>query len=760
MKSLFLLAMGSAIALFPLIVKKLHQSRNLIYKLMFLVMIPAFVSVLSHCCVIFAPNKVLASAAYSIHFASANWIAAMTFFFCASYADSKISRNLFKILVLPLACIDTIFVLANVVFPFMFKVQLEYVSVYTFIPSAYFYLHCAFGWLLLFYCFGLLFSKFEKTPFVLRVKYSSLAFFILLIALSNVIYVFNRSHYNFSILVYAFSFIGSYQVIVKIIPAKLILKTLALIADNLKNGIILLDTNGKCVYVNAFVRKNFECDESNVMNSTLFSDYFDLRNASHLRPDDTFSSEVYYESATKRMSLLISDSFISEDKFIIGRYYLIENITETKNKIYEEKILRTRDPLTSLYNREYFFEKAEHRLKYDRFTQYFLVVSDIVNFKLINDLYGKPFGDTILVRCANVIRKYVASDVIYGRLFNDHFIMLVPKRHFDEDAIDKALRSEMSYLHNFSYNLIIHMGIYEIEDLSLPVSVMCDRAFLALKTIADDYKNSFGYYDDSLRLDVLKMQLLMNELPLALKNGQVKMYLQPQVKKDGTLVGAEALVRWHHPQRGIIPPCEFIEIIERINIISDIDTFMWECACAKLAEWKAKGLTDKTISVNISAKDFFTMDLLETFMGLVRKYDISPSNLNLEITETAVIFDLENQLKLLDKLRKAGFVIEMDDFGSGYSSLNMLRDISVDVLKIDMGFLQKSENDRKNRIILERIVMLAKDLGMKVLTEGVENEQQVEFLSKVGCDLFQGFLFSRPIPVEEFEEKYFGCGND
>jgi EAL domain-containing protein (putative c-di-GMP-specific phosphodiesterase class I) len=233
------------------------------------------------------------------------------------------------------------------------------------------------------------------------------------------------------------------------------------------------------------------------------------------------------------------------------------------------------------------------------------------------------------------------------------------------------------------------------------------------------------------------------------------MYLQPQVTKNGTLVGAEALVRWHHPARGIIPPGEFIEIIEKINIISDVDRYIWECACAKLAEWKRAGKTNLTISVNISARDFFTMNLLETLVGLIKKYEISPKSLNLEITETAVIYDVENQLNVLDKLRALGFVVEMDDFGSGYSSLNMLKDISVDVLKIDMAFLQKSKDDVKSHKILEKIIILAKELGMKVLTEGVESGNQIDFLSSAGCDLFQGYYFSKPVPVNAFEEKYF-----
>ncbi|WP_407429602.1 putative bifunctional diguanylate cyclase/phosphodiesterase, partial [Treponema sp.] len=443
------------------------------------------------------------------------------------------------------------------------------------------------------------------------------------------------------------------------------------------------------------------------------------------------------------------------NEYIIGRYILIEDISDEKRQILEQKRLRTLDPLTNVYNKEYFFEKVEHRLKYDRFTPYYLIVTDLVNFKLINDLYGKHAGDDILIRIADSFRKYCSSDDLYGRLYNDHFVMLVPRRHFHEEAWLGAFQMNMSYMNNISYTVIGHMGLYAIDDVTTPVSVMCDRAFLAIKTIKNDYKNCFAYYDENLRNEVIQMQMLMNELPKALEYGEVEMYLQPQFTKELRVVGAEALVRWRHPERGVIPPGDFIEIIEKINIISDVDKYVWECACKKLAEWHKQGRDDLYISVNISPKDFYTLDLYEVLTSLVEKYQIPPSRLNLEITETAVIMDLNNQGKLLDRLRDYGFLVEMDDFGSGYSSLNMLKDICVDVLKIDMGFLQKSQNDEKSRLILEKIIILAKALGMKVVTEGVETVSQIDFLSEVGCDLFQGFYFSRPIPVPDFEERYF-----
>lgn len=757
MKAIFLVLMAAILAFFPTGTKKLLKRKGVLSKKMFAVLIPATISVFAHCVVILTRNHLLASIFYSIYFATATWISVFVFDFCVLYADSKINRRIYKYFILPVAMLDSLSLIANIFFPFLFSLRdVAYGSEHflRYSPTAYFLIHVVFGYGLFIYCFIIMAIKTSRETPSMRIKYYSLLTFLFLIAASNIIYILLDFPFNFSILIYAYCFIASYHVLFKVMPRRLILKTLGLIANGLKNGIVLLDMSGECIYINDFVKDFFGCTRQDVLKTDIIESFVKRRKAAGTEDKSVFSCELDYQKGDFRYILQVSDFFIRENDCDIGRYYLIEDITKTKNQVYEEKMLRTRDSLTGLFNKEYFFEKVDHRLKFDRFTHYYLLVTDIVNFKLINDLHGKAFGDTILMRIAESIRTHAAPDDIYGRLYNDHFVMFVPKRHFDEEAYVESFRSKMEYLNAFSYTLIGHIGVYEVDDLSLPVSVMCDRAFLALKSIKSDYKNTVAYYDNQLRLEVLKMQMLMNELPLALKYGQVVMYLQPQVKKNGELIGAEALVRWHHPTRGVIPPTEFIEIIEKINIISDVDRYVWECACKKLAEWKKNGREDLTISVNISARDFFTMDLYEIFTSLVKKYDISPKNLNLEITETAIIYDLENQMKLLNRLQKAGFVVEMDDFGSGYSSLNMLKDISVDVLKIDMGFLQKSKDDEKSRKILEKIIMLAKELGMEVVTEGIETDEQIGFLANAGCDFFQGFYFSRPIPVEDFEEKY------
>lgn len=248
---------------------------------------------------------------------------------------------------------------------------------------------------------------------------------------------------------------------------------------------------------------------------------------------------------------------------------------------------------------------------------------------------------------------------------------------------------------------------------------------------------------------------IVAEFDKALENGEFCMYLQPQFDSRGTLLGAEALVRWNHPKRGLLYPDSFVGILEKTGIIYKLDNFIWEKAAEKIKEWNAAGYEDYHISINISAKDFYYLDLYNVLTGIVRKYGIAPKHLNLEITETVIMSDVKMHMEILDRLQQFGFQIEIDDFGSGYSSLNTLKDIKADLLKIDMLFLRETDNQERSRKILKFIITMAKALNMDVITEGVETEKQLDFLSGIGCEMFQGFYFSRPIPVDKFEDKYF-----
>jgi EAL domain-containing protein (putative c-di-GMP-specific phosphodiesterase class I) len=247
---------------------------------------------------------------------------------------------------------------------------------------------------------------------------------------------------------------------------------------------------------------------------------------------------------------------------------------------------------------------------------------------------------------------------------------------------------------------------------------------------------------------------VLSDLDRGIEEGQFKMYLQPQIANTGKLVGAEAMVRWHHPRMGILMPADFIGIIEKRGFIYKLDRCMWEQAAHCLSIWQQRGIDDLTISVNVSTKDFYYTDLYKTFTNLVEQYNINPQRLNIEITETLFMTDMEEHNQTINQLKKYGFCIELDDFGSGYSSLNMLKDIDADIIKIDMAFLDETENVEKSQLIIRHIINMAKALNMKVITEGVSLKSHVEFLTEAGCDIFQGYYYSMPVIVDEFEDKY------
>ncbi len=343
---------------------------------------------------------------------------------------------------------------------------------------------------------------------------------------------------------------------------------------------------------------------------------------------------------------------------------------------------------------------------------------------------------------------------IYGRLGNDRFGLLIKKEYFNEQIFTEIPAEIMRKECDETFPMNVYVGVYEITDKRMGVDLMCDRAFMALATIKGNFHITVAYYNDAIRESALREQTLISELPEAMASGQFKLYLQPQVTAEGKVLGAEGLIRWEHPREGLIVPAEFITIFEKSGAIARLDYHVWKLACQQLKKWKERGRTDLYVSINISSKDFYFMDIYKVITELVRDYDISPANLKLEITETAIMMELPKQLEIIQKLRQEGFAVEMDDFGSGYSSLNMLKDICVDVLKIDMAFLGATNDEARGRKILKMVVELAKELGMPVITEGVEQEEQLEFLKRIGCEVFQGYYFAKPMPIHEFEEMY------
>lgn len=411
------------------------------------------------------------------------------------------------------------------------------------------------------------------------------------------------------------------------------------------------------------------------------------------------------------------------------------------------------DSLTKAYNRYGFYKNAQKLIKEHTDTEYCLILSDIKSFKLINEIYGENIADKILIDEVNIIRQKMKGNSVLGRLNGDIIAMVIPKEYLSEKEFSDMIKLLSDRYSNKNFRLHIYLGVYYIKDVNETIRQMVDKVSLVIMKSKGNMSNYILYYDEnSYRNDIFKQQLI-GEFETALNENQFCMYLQPQTDKDGNMLGAEALIRWNHPNMGLIMPGAFIECFEDAGLIYRLDNYIWEEAAKQLKIWKDSGY-NYYISVNISAKDFYHIDVYQTFKNLVSKYGIDTDKLHIEITETALSEDKQAAHKTIERLHDEGFIIEIDDFGSGYSSFNFLKDVCADVIKIDRVFLKKSSHEERGEQILRSIISLSHDIGMDVITEGVENVDQLSMLAKMNCDWFLGYYFSKPIAVGDFEEKY------
>lgn len=431
---------------------------------------------------------------------------------------------------------------------------------------------------------------------------------------------------------------------------------------------------------------------------------------------------------------------------ILHRVASIIKLRETAAMVNQFKF----DRLTGLYSKEFFYQMVRRQIQENPDREYSIICSNVENFKLYNDTFGVPAGDRLLKEIAGLFQSAAGSAGFCGRSGADRFLCLQER---EQELKDRHVFDQSEPVFSpLLKNVVMRWGIYEISDRSVPVEQMCDRALLAVDSIKGQYNRPYAVYDDALRSKLLREQAITESMEDALKQRQFSVYLQPKYSLDGgRLAGAEALVRWKHPELGFISPGEFIPIFEKNGFISQLDHYMWEQSCTLLHKWKSEGLYPPPISVNMSRADVYQAGLDDTLVELVDKYGLSPADLHLEITESAYTENPGQIISTVDHLRTLGFVIELDDFGSGYSSLNMLSRMKLDVLKLDMKFMQ-DQGSSGDPGILRFIVDLARWLKLSVVAEGVETQEQVDLLRGLGCDYAQGYFFARPMPSQDYEK--------
>lgn len=610
-------------------------------------------------------------------------------------------------------------------------------------------------------CYGLFLAvlvvfvvKMIQSPKVYRDKYAVIVLSIITTGAVESYYIFSRKPMDMSMIGFGLFGLLIYFFSIHFRSMKVLDRMLAGMASDMPDALFFFDKNGKCIWTNEPGRELIGVSKENYDNvkdnlKYLFGDELDLESSGW------FKRVTLGTGDDKQYTHLAMRSTVDEKGKITGSYLSIRDITDDQREIKREMYRSTHDYLTGLYTKEYLYENISKRLKDDHETDYMIGYIEVSNYKMINDVFGKEFAELTIKKITGFITGNVSSKCLYGRLSDDSFGILFDKSKFNEDAVKTRLENFTVKDDNLEHQILMHFGIYDItpeDDIDVPL--FFDSARLATTMIRDNYHDIIVYYDDKLRNEIIHNQLITNQLKNAIETRQIRPYLQPIVDSRGMLAGAEALVRWIHPDEGFMNPGMFIPIFERNGLIAEVDKHMWRCACEILANWKERGI-EAFISINISPKDFYYMDVVPTLKTLVEEHGIDPVKLRVEITETAMMSDSMDILKTVDELRASGFIVEMDDFGSGFSSLNLLKDMNIDVIKIDMEFLKDSERNMKSGIIIKNIINMSEELNIATLTEGVETAKQFEILYAMGCKLYQGYYFSKPVPLEDFEKQWF-----
>ncbi|MDD3919907.1 MAG: PAS domain-containing protein, partial [Eubacteriales bacterium] len=430
--------------------------------------------------------------------------------------------------------------------------------------------------------------------------------------------------------------------------------------------------------------------------------------------------------------------------------YAVRNAVELRQSAAEDRSIWN-DRLTGLLNRDAFLAETERLIKAQTPGYYVLSCMDVENFKVVNDQYGTGKGDEVLREIAETISSLITViDGIACRVMADKFAILYAAKWKDSRELLECYTKTIAPK-CINRNVRIRVGRYMVNDLSLPVGAMLDRATLAEESIKDRFDTYIAEYNDSMRENLLHEQKIINEMVDALNQGEFEPWFQPQYNHvTGAIIGAEALVRWRRNGK-LVPPYSFIPIFERNGFIYKLDQFMWRRVCIELRRWLDEGLSPLPISVNISRYDIYQKDFFSVICGLVKEYRLPVDLLRLEVTESAFAESSKMIVHTVNQLIHYGFTVEIDDFGSGYSSLNTLKDVPASILKLGMKFFENTENSQRSGNIIESVVRMARWLGMAVIAEGVEDRAQAEYLRSIGCFYIQGYYYAKPMPLTEYE---------
>ncbi len=413
------------------------------------------------------------------------------------------------------------------------------------------------------------------------------------------------------------------------------------------------------------------------------------------------------------------------------------------------------DQLTGCDNYAAFTLKANNLIKNS--AQYAYVMFDINRFKAINNSYGFQEGNCLLLLVSQQLKEFTRCDELFSRSSDDNFTLLL--RYESAEQLTQRLNAlfvKMKFFYSarkkLEYQVNYACGVFLVTDQDVPLVYCHGNAQLAKRSVKNLYDTAIFFYDDSLRRRIIETQEIEASMYSALENREFEVYLQPKYNlTTDTIAGAEALIRWHHPTMGFLSPARFIPILEQNGFLLRLDCYVHEEVCRVIRSWMDAGETPLPISVNMSRLHARQQDFVERIDETARRYQVPPELLEIELTETAFHDDTEQIIDVMQRLKEKGFRLAMDDFGSGYSSLNLLNVLPVDIIKLDRMMFRDLETQDRSKKIVTNAIHIVRDLEMKAVAEGIETQEQIDFLKDIECDMVQGYFYAKPMPVPQFE---------
>lgn len=669
------------------------------------------------------------------------------FYFWMTYVFAlvkvKLNRTVEKISLTALV-LDSVMLLTNPVNHFLSEFSIngnEEVCYAVLEPKGFYIYHLTLGALFVMTMVILIIRKAVSCPKYYRWSYLIVLVFVVAIVGFYVLYEIQNTYiFDYSRTLYGIGAFLVFEATYNFTPTVLLRKLQKYIDDNITDATILYDNDGTLLKANDRALKLFTEEELSSPDELCKKLGNLSKEGISIEKVGDFDYEVIYKKIYDEGHMHIATSFILHD------------ITNSKRQLDRERKIACMDTLTNSLNRRGFMELAPQFLKENAENGgYAIMVSGIYNFKGINGLYGTQAGDRVLKEIARLLHDHHHEfPMLYGRTAEGKFTCILPFEHVDE-IVDKTTRITVKIEENAEIKVDMYHGFVVIKDMNMPIDYYYELALLALARCKEKMTSPVLEYSKDLAEEQRKRQLILEEMHGSIEKREFFIELQPQIDlKKNTISGAEALVRWNHPVLGRIYPEMFVSLFENNGFITYVDQFIWNEAAGLLKRFEESGVYDGSISVNVSQVDVMCMDVCEAFKEIVERNGIEPSKLHVEITESACVNNREVLVNTMNKLRENGFLVEIDDFGSGYSSLNALMKLPFDIVKLDMDFMRQDTRDDKCEAIMSAITGMIHDVGAKVISEGVETIENAESAVYFNCDSAQGYHYSKPLSIEKF----------